>query len=230
MYRRPPTATAVTRGYPLPVMNDRRGRRLAQVAARLIGGVLVAGALLACSPAVPTTAPTAAPTGAATPLATAGATALASEPLETEAALETPEETNVGAPLCALADLKASHGIVEGAAGSTLTEVVLVAAETCSVDAFPALGLRDASGDQLIGAPSSGPGATDLVAGVAYRSQVRLANWCAPEPEFPLSLVVIITDDELEVTGDSFPEEGDLPPCNGEVGPTLEGTAWEATP
>jgi hypothetical protein len=226
VYRRRLTATAVARGYPLPVMNDRRGGRVAQAAARLLGGALVAGALLACTPAVPTATPTA----AVTPAPTAAATALASEPIETEAALETPEETNVGAPLCALADLKASHGIVEGAAGSTLTEVVLVSAETCSVDAFPALGLRDASGDPLIGAPSSGPGATDLVAGVAYRSEVRLANWCAPEPEFPLSLVVIINDDELEVTGDSFPEEGDLPPCNGEVGPTLEGTAWAATP
>ena len=98
------------------------------------------------------------------------------------------------------------------------------------MDAFPALGLRDAAGDPLIGGPSSGPGATDLVAGVAYRSDVRLANWCAPEPDFPLSLVVIITGDDLVVTGDAFPEEGDLPPCNGEVGPTLEGTEWTATP
>ena len=45
-----------------------------------------------------------------------------------------------------------------------------------------------------------------------------------------VSLVVIVGGDDLEVTGGSFPEEGDLPPCNGEVGPTLEGTDWAATP
>lgn len=136
----------------------------------------------------------------------------------------------IGAPACAVANLKASHGLVEGAAGSLMTEVVLVSADTCSVDAFPALGLRDAAGTGLVGAPSTGPGLLDLVPGVAYRSEVRLANWCAPEPDFPVTLVVLVGGADLTVTGDPFPEEGDLPPCNGEVGPILEGTEWAATP
>ena len=34
-----------------------------------------------------------------------------------------------------------------------------------------------------------------------------------------------------DVTGGSFPEEGDLPPCNGDTqGPILEATAWEPAP
>ena len=133
--------------------------------------------------------------------------------------------------MCDPAELKASHGIVEGAAGSVLTEVVLVAAATCAVDAFPALGLRDANGTQLVGAGSTGPGRIDLVASVAYTSQVRLANWCAPEPAFPVQLFVRIGSDELAVTGDDpFPDEGDLPPCEGEIGPILESTEWAPTP
>lgn len=137
---------------------------------------------------------------------------------------------SAGTPACLLADLKASHGLVEGAAGSVLTEVVLVSATTCSVDAFPALALRDVTGDALVGAPSAGPGAIDLVAGVAYKSEVRLANWCAPEPEFPVSLEIVMGSEELDVTGTSFPDDGDLPPCNGEGGPVLEGTGWEPAP
>ncbi|MGH9889058.1 MAG: hypothetical protein ACREBE_26230 [bacterium] len=131
-----------------------------------------------------------------------------------------------GTPPCLLADLKASHGLIEGAAGSRDTQVVLVSASTCSVDAFPALRLRDSTGAGLISAPSASPGAIDLVPGVAYTSNVRVANWCAPNPSFPLSLSVVLGEDELAVTGGSFPEDGDLPPCNGETGPRLEGTAW----
>ncbi len=119
---------------------------------------------------------------------------------------------------------------MEGAAGSRITEVVLVSAVACSIDAFPALGLRDATDAALVGAPSSGPGRIDLVAGTAYTSNVRLANWCAAQPAFPLTLEIVLSGAELAVTGTSFPDEGDLPPCNGSGGPILEGTAWTATP
>jgi hypothetical protein len=107
---------------------------------------------------------------------------------------------------------------------------VLVSAATCSVDAFPALRLRDAAGAGLVGGTSAGPGAIDLVPGVAYTSEVRLANWCAPAPSFPLALAVVLGEDELAVTGDSFPEEGDLPPCSGDGAPILEATGWAPTP
>jgi hypothetical protein len=60
--------------------------------------------------------------------------------------LPTPAATQAaGAPACTPADLKAEHGLVEGAAGSTLTTVLLTTAIACSIDAFPAMGLRDAS-------------------------------------------------------------------------------------
>jgi hypothetical protein len=108
--------------------------------------------------------------------------------------------------------------------------VVLVPVIPCSIDAYPALGLRDAAGAILIGAAAAGPGRIDLVAGGVYESAVRLANWCAPDPAFPLSLVLVLGGEEMTVTGLSFPDDGDLPPCNGDGGPILEGTAWTPLP
>jgi hypothetical protein len=32
----------------------------------------------------------------------------------------------------------------------------------------------------------------------------------------------------MTVTGSSFDDEGDLPPCNGDGGPILEAEAWVA--
>jgi hypothetical protein len=32
----------------------------------------------------------------------------------------------------------------------------------------------------------------------------------------------------MTVTGLSFPDDGDLPPCNGDGGPILEAEAWVA--
>jgi hypothetical protein len=188
-----------------------------------VATLLLALAVLACGQATPSATPTRGPTVAPAPSTTLPAGTL---PATVEPEPTVTDTGGAGTPPCLLADLKASHGLIEGAAGSRLTEVVLVAASTCSVDAFPALRLRDSKGAGLIGAPSAGPGAIDLVPGVAYTSDVRVANWCAPEPSFPLSLLVVLGEDELPVTGDSFPEDGDLPPCNGDGGPTLEATAW----
>lgn len=183
-------------------------------------------AILGCSPA-----PSPPPTVAVTPGATTPPIGPASAPPETLAPLPTAVDTGTaGTPPCAVADLKASHGLVEGAAGSRLTEVVLVSAATCSIDAYPALGLRDAGGAALLSGPSIGPGGIDLVPGVANVSQVRLSNWCAPEPAFLLTLEIIFEGGELTVTGGSFPDEGDLPPCNGDGGPILEGSAWVQQP
>lgn len=191
-------------------------------AVALLAAVVVVG----CSPS---SSPS--PTVAVTLGATAGPTAPASAPPVTLPPLPTAADTgSAGTPPCALADLKASHGLVEGAAGSRLTEVVLVSAATCSIDAYPALGLRDAGGTALLSGPSIGPGGIDLVPGVATVSQVRLSNWCAPEPAFPLTLEVIVAGAELPVTGGSFPDDGDLPPCNGDGGPILEASAWIQQP
>jgi len=218
----------VTHVYPAVIMNNRRGRLRARVAAslpaRLIAVALLATGVLACAPAASSTAPAAAPTPTPAAAATLPPTGRPITPSPT------PPATATTATTCAPADLKASHGLVEGAAGSRLTQVVLVSARTCSIDAFPALGLRDATDAALVGAPSSGPGRIDLVAGTAYSSNVRLANWCAALPAFPLTLEIVLGGAQLAVTGTSFPNDGDLPPCNGSGGPILEGTAWIATP
>ena len=202
-------------------MLDRRG---------FAGALVLAFGLLACNPS-PAATPSATAATPTPPTATPTAPIQPTIPPATAVPLATPVDTGTaGTPPCILADLKASHGLVEGAAGSALTEVVLVSASTCSVDGFPALALRDAQGDALIGAPSASPGAIDLVAGVAYTSEVRLANWCAPEPAFPVSLEIVLGTEELGVTGTSFPDDGDLPPCNGEGGPILEATGWTPAP
>ena len=197
-------------------------RPAVRVAALLLA-VMVAGCGQSTPSSTPTFAPTRSPTLAETPAAASPSPTV--EPVPTVV-----ETGTAGTPPCLIADLKASHGLVEGAAGSRVTEVVLVSAETCSVDAFPALRLRDSKAAGLILGPSTGPGGIDLVPGVAYTSEVRVANWCAPDPSFPLSLNIVLGTDELAVTGGSFPEDGDLPPCNGPTGPRLEATAWTPTP
>ena len=189
-----------------------------RVAASLLAGTVALG-LVGCSPtpaASPTAAPnptfTSAPTMAPSPPPTVPPTAAA-----TAAA---------GTPACFTADLKASHGLVEGAAGSRLTTVVLVAQVACSIDAYPAFGLRDARGAVLVGATAGGPGRIDLDPDSSYQSDVRLGTWCAPEPAFPVTLQLEIAGQEVAVTGSSFPEAGDMPPCNGGGGPVLEAGAW----
>jgi hypothetical protein len=148
----------------------------------------------------------------------------------TSPATEAPTEP-AGLAQCEPSDVKASHGLVEGAAGSRLTTVVLVAAVACSVDQFPAYGLVDADGSALVGSVAQGSGRLDLVAGEGYESNVRLANWCADEPAFPLALELHLATALETVTGGSFPDIGDLPPCNGDTqGPILEATAWQLVP
>jgi hypothetical protein len=66
----------------------------------------------------------------------------------------------------------------------------------------------------------------DLSPDASYTSQVRIANWCASDPSFPLALELRIGSEELAVTGSSFPEEGNLPACNGGGAPILEAAAW----
>ena len=196
----------------------------------LAAGLLVALALAACG-TTPTVAPTAttparAPATAA-PVATAPPSEAPTAPPPTASSTAVPSGA-AGAPPCTAADLKATHGLVEGAAGSRLTEVLLVTSVACSIDATPTLGLRDASGTAIVGGVATGAGRVELQPEQAYRSAVRFANWCNPEPEFPLELTIRLGGEELPVGGGSFPdEESGMPPCNGEVvAPTLEGDAW----
>ena len=192
-----------------------------------IVALLLAAALGACAPITPSVTPaTALPS--ALPPATAGPTQAVTptEPPMTVAPTAAATQT-AEAPACEVPDLKASHGLVDGAAGSVFTEVVLEAAVTCSIDAVPGLRLRDASGAVIATEPASVlPGRVDLVGGVAYTGSVKLDNWCAPEPNFPVRLLILIDGSELFVTGSSFPDEGDVPECLADRGISLEGTAW----
>src|SRR5262249_15499479 len=106
----------------------------------------------------------------------------------------------------------------------------LVAAIKCSVDAFPAFGIRDANGRELVGSASAEPGRIDLDPNASYQSDVSFANWCGTDPQFPLTLELRLAGQRVGETDSSFPDEGDMPPCNGGGGPVLEGRAWAVSP
>jgi hypothetical protein len=199
-------------------------------------GLVLAGVVGACSPVAPSpslaTPTAAAPTENATVAATVAATGSATEPAMTVAPIETaPLDTGSGGtPACAPDDLKVSHGLVEDADGSRSTDVVLEPANTCSVDAFPAFSLRDATGAMVVEGASASPGATDLVGGVAYTSTVGLANWCEAEAVFPVSLQLLVDGSDLFVSGGSFPEEDNPPTCDNDGAPTLKAAPWTPAP
>jgi len=98
------------------------------------------------------------------------------------------------------------------------------------VDAFPTLGIRDATGAAIVGGVAGGAGRIDLSPEASYASAVRLSNWCVSNPAFPLSLEIRLGSEELAVTGPAFEDESDLPPCNGDGGANLEAGAWAAGP
>ena len=208
-------------------MIDRRGHARVPVAPLLL--LLAAALVAACGSTTPSTPLVATPAPSAAPATIPPATITPATP-EPSSPIVTapPASSGTGTSPCTAADLKASHGLVEGAAGSRLTEVVLVTAVPCSIDAFPVLGLRDAAGAAIVGGVAAGSGRIDLSPENAYASSIRFANWCNAEPAFPLELTMRLGSEELAVTGGSFPdEESGMPPCNGEsVPPTLEGGAW----
>lgn len=197
------------------------------LAARLLLGGFLAAALVGCGPATGTASPAPAvtpiPTGEGTPAATVTPATPSPVPTPTAGA------TAAGALSCGVADLKASHGLVDGAAGSIITEVVLVADTACTIETSPSLGLQDKSGTALITATPAGPGSIELVSGDSYTTQIRIANWCSPEPAFPLALILWIDSEKLVVGGGSFPDGG-MPGCLGTGGVRLESTPWVASP
>lgn len=212
-------------------MADRRGRTSIRAAAPFLAVAFVLAACMSApSPSVAPPSPSPAVTAAPSigPSAPASAAPPSVAPTPSPAPAETPA---AGAAQCGPADIKASHGRVEGAAGSRFTTVVLSPGIACSVDLFPAFGLRDANGAVLVSGPAGGPGRIELDPALTYESNVRLANWCADDPVFPLRFELILGGATEAVTGaTSFPEDGDVPPCNGEaVGRILEASSWEAS-
>ena len=101
-----------------------------------------------------------------------------------------------------------------------------MAGTTCSVDAFPLLGFRDAEGAAIVGGVSGGPGRIDVSPQSSYTSEVRISNFCVTDPTFPLTLEIRLGTEEVPVSGPAFDDESDLPPCNGGGGATLEAGAW----
>jgi hypothetical protein len=205
-------------------MHDRRRRRTVPLAAPLL--VIAAAFLAACGSPGPTTSPVEVTTGPTTPPITQVPVTLA--PVTAPPVTAAPPTAAAGTPACTPADLKVSHGLVEGAAGSRLTEIVLVASSVCTLDLYPTLGLRDKNNNALVGGTAGGSGQIEVSPAGSYTSEVRLGNWCAPDPAFPLTLELRLGSDELQVTGSSFPEQGGLPPCVGDGGPILEAGAWTA--
>lgn len=198
----------------------------------LLVGVAVA-AIGACGQATPSSSlATLSPVTQAPPSVAEDTFEVPSFEPETDAPEPTDTDTGApGTPACSVAELKASRGITEADADDRLTEVVLVAAGTCSVDAFPTLHLLDAGRHVLVTAGSAGSGGIDLVGGVAYTSVVRLSNWCLADPAYPVSIGIVLGDATLLVTGNSFPDEGDPPPCaHDDADPILAGTAWTQQP
>lgn len=205
-------------------MDHRPGHAAVPIAALLC--LLAAALFAACgspAPTIPMTSTTGPTIG---PLTAAPATPLPATEVPSAAA----PSAAAGAPACTAADLKVSHGLVEGAAGSRITEVVLVAAASCAIDAFPTFGLRDANGTALVGGVAAGTGRMDLEPGGVYNTVVRLANWCTPEPAFPVTLELRLGPEELTVTGGSFPEGDSMPPCLGDATPILAAEPWTEVP
>lgn len=193
---------------------------------RLALACSLAAFVAGCSPSTPTEAPA---TATATPVVapTAGPTLTPA----TAAPASTPGPTTAGVVPCGPADVKASHGLVDGAAGSVFTEVVLEANSTCTVDATPSIGLQDKNGTALIAVTAASGGPFELTAGSAYTTTVRLANWCGPDPAFPVALLIWLDADKLVVGGGSFPSDG-MPGCLGGAGSAarLEATPWSPSP
>jgi hypothetical protein len=195
---------------------DRRGTLLFGGA---ILGLLLGGCGTSPSPPATTVAPSIAPTAVASPGGTAAAT-------ESPAALPTPAASGPATAACSAADLKVSHGLVEGTAGSRDTEVVLVTAARCVLPAWPTFGLRDAAGRGLVAGAPGGSGEAVIAPGGSYASEVQFSNWCGAEQTDPLTLVLQVGGESIAVTGGPFPEEGDMPPCTATGLPMLSGTAW----
>jgi hypothetical protein len=151
-----------------------------------------------------------------------------------EAATPTPvalatESPNGAARPCTDADLTLEHGFADGAAGSrfTIMNLTVSGPEECSLPAIPTIRLVDATGEQVaIGAPAGEITTIEVQPGTVLQSTIQFNNWCEDVTAEPLTLVVIVDDLALPVSGGPFPNPGGLPPCMGAGGPLLESSPW----
>jgi hypothetical protein len=192
--------------------------------------MLAAALILAgCSTAVPTASPLPSlpPAPSALPTEAEDTFDIPSLVPDTDPPEPTDNDTgSPGTPACEVGSVKASHGLIESDGDDRTTEVVIVAADTCSVDAYPALLLEASDKQLLVHAAAAGAGAIDLVGGVAYTSQVSISNWCI-DAAFPVEIRIEHEGSAIVVTGDSFPDDANLPPCvHQDAHPVLNATAW----
>lgn len=193
----------------------------------------VALIIAACGTAVPTSSPLPVLPTAGPPTTGEVATVPPTMVVEESEAPEAsdPDPGSPGTPPCPTDELKASRGSTQVEGDERITEVILVSAGTCSIDAYPTLLLEDGSNRIVVAASAGGPGGIDLVPGVAYTSDVRISNWCLGDPDYPMRIGILHGIETLLVTGDSFPDEGDLPACvHEDADPALSGTAWQPAP
>jgi hypothetical protein len=209
-------------------MTDRRGTRARRLLP-VFTTVAAAALLLACGSTVPTASPLPSlpPAPAATPTEVPDTFDVPSFTPETDPPDPTDSDTgSPGTPPCDADAVKASHGLIESDGDDRTTEVVLVAADTCSVDAYPELALEDSRGHVLAHADAAGAGAIDLVGGAAYTPEVRLSNCCL-DVALPVAIRIAHGGASIVVTGDSFPDPDNLPPCvHQDAPPVLSGTGW----
>ncbi|HJP89392.1 MAG TPA: hypothetical protein VJ850_10195 [Candidatus Limnocylindrales bacterium] len=207
-------------------MTDRRGTPGPRL---LLGLAVVATLLVACSTTAPSPSPLPSlpPAPAATPTDVPDTFDIPSFTPETDPPEPTDTDTgSPGTPPCDIDAVKASHGLIDSDGDDRTTEVVLVAADTCSIDAYPELSLADSKGHVVAQADAAGAGAIDLVGGVAYTTEVRVSNWCIDVAP-PVAIRIAHDGASIVVTGDSFPDPDNLPPCvHQDAPPVLSGTAW----
>jgi hypothetical protein len=182
--------------------------------------------------AATTPEPTASPSTTPKPKASARPTATA-QPMASAGTATTPG--------CRPGDLSARITAWDGAAGSRIAEIELRndATIACTVGEPTALRLVAADGTVLIdsaktgGTPSPSPdgAAVTIAAGAAVRTDVRVANYCGPEPKAPIGVSLTLPQPSGTIlarpaSGVSSAEA--VPPCNGPIGADIEMNGWQS--
>jgi len=136
----------------------------------------------------------------------------------------------------------------QGAAGSRIADVTMTntSGHACLIIielsklqpiSIPGLALVDSSGTVLIG-PGSRPSpspvtSTDSIRvepGASLRTQVRVANYCGPDPKPPIDIRLTLPGAGGDVMAKPAPgvsSANAIPPCNGPNGPEIDMNGWQ---
>jgi hypothetical protein len=135
------------------------------------------------------------------------------------------------AAACAGADITATGGPWEGAAGSRGSSIVVTNAGSvaCALPADPTVAMLDQAGTVVLAntPPQSGAGPT-LVSGSSVGFSLVIGNWCDQQVTFPLHFSLALAADAVEVDGLFATTLDDLPPCNGPgQPPSISTSGWQ---